>query len=614
MEVQHRNGRTKERKITMQNWFALMKKIAYVYFLFFFALSTTSSTFSPPSTPPPPNNQDFPIVDPFYIYNQLAYLATHFQHREAGYDTNLPANINGHDEFANYWSQEMLNNLQSFGAHVRRDPFPVQGWRNHPPATVPAFNVEVTIPGASQPDQVVIIGCHYDGEAVSTQSAYDDTSGCAIELGIARGLALYWQSHHLYPARTLRFLLFDAEEQGLYGSFHYVNETSNGDLQNIVAMFNEEQSGMAYPVRYLGMASNPQMPLSIEMTPVQHTTLTGTLLERSQHFRALMQEALPAVFAKFRALGFLGLTYHNQQKQDSGQDIFTPQQTQAVHIEDDQLGGSDQVPFTLAGLPCATFVGNATYYDSNPPPGSYPYDQAADTITLLNTYADGGPNRSAALSLALALPGMFTGWMLHQSAILGEVPAQTVLHAGPLFGLSSLPVTQVGQAVTLDAATTFDPLDTNAAFSYLWNFGDGTTATGVKVVHSYKEAGHYTLTVKVRSASGTRQLQTAVDVVVQATAYQNDYASYQPTGYPRTNPQVLYPVPDVTRSDAIIGPVNTSLALTPVPQQRKAPARSGKSLTAASTFQPALIWLISLVALIVVVTGLGLLIGRKRRI
>src|SRR5215470_1969543 len=85
------------------------------------------------TTPKSTNNQlalaDFPTVDPGYIYDQLFYMASNFQHREAGYDNNLPVSINGHDEFATYWVQEMLANLAGFGAQVRRDAFPVQGWQ-----------------------------------------------------------------------------------------------------------------------------------------------------------------------------------------------------------------------------------------------------------------------------------------------------------------------------------------------------------------------------------------------------------------------------------------------------------------------------------------------------
>src|SRR5215831_11695005 len=215
---------------------------------------------------------DFPTVDPTYIYDQLSYMVTHFQRREAGYDNNLPVNVNGHDEFATYWEQEMQHNLMGFGANVSRDPFAVQGWQGRP-ATVPAFNVEVTIPGVSHPEQVVVIGCHYDAEASSTQSANDDGSGCAIELGVAKAVGIYWRNHQLYPARTLRFVLFDAEESGLYGSFHYLNSTINGDVKNLVAMFNEEQNGIAYPLRNLGQLSNPVLPFYIDMSPLQSNQL-----------------------------------------------------------------------------------------------------------------------------------------------------------------------------------------------------------------------------------------------------------------------------------------------------------------------------------------------------
>src|SRR5262249_15439899 len=120
---------------------------------------------------------DVPAVDPNYIYDQLAFMATSFQHREAGFDNHLPVGVNGHDEFADYWTKEIAQDLHGFGPQVRRDPFATIGWRNRPPV-VPAFNVEVTVPGLTHPEQVVVIGCHYDGEAFSTQSANDDASGC----------------------------------------------------------------------------------------------------------------------------------------------------------------------------------------------------------------------------------------------------------------------------------------------------------------------------------------------------------------------------------------------------------------------------------------------------
>ncbi|HKT37047.1 MAG TPA: M28 family peptidase, partial [Ktedonobacterales bacterium] len=328
---------------------------------------------------------DFPTVDPSYIYNQLFYMVTHYQRREAGYDNNQPVNVNGHDEFAAYWQAEMLRDLQGFGAQARRDAFHVDGWQGRP-AVVDAFNVEVTVPGVTHPEQVVVIGCHYDGEASSTQSANDDGSGCAIELGVARALATYWRANHLYPARTLRFVIYDAEEQGIFGSFHYVNQTVNGDLGAIVAMINEEQNGIGYPLRFLGKTSNPLLPTTLLMTPLtnnqayQNTqNFTSAQTQTITAFRSLMQQDAPASFTAFRQLGYGSLAYRNDQNQPVTQQIFTPQDLQYAPQADDNLGGSDNYPFALAGLPTATFIGNYSYYDQNPPPLSYPYDQPQDT-------------------------------------------------------------------------------------------------------------------------------------------------------------------------------------------------------------------------------------------
>src|ERR1700693_623007 len=338
-----------------------------------------------------------------------------------------------------------MKNMAGFGPQVRRDDFPVAGWVGRP-ANVPAFNLEVTIPGVTHPAQVVVIGCHYDGEAISPQSANDDASGCAIDLGVARAMGIYWRSHHTYPARTLRFVIFDAEEQGLYGSFHYLNSTVNGDVNNIVAMFNEEQNGIAYPLRYLGKMSNPLLPLYVDMTPLVNSQLYPNQDKLSSqqranitHFRALMQQAVTPVFQQFQALGYQTLVYHGGSNQDVTQPVFAMDQRNNLHLENDTLGGSDQIPFTLAGLPCATFVGNSTYYDNNPPSWSYPFDQKEDTIPLMNTFDSGSSREAKALVLALALPGMLTTWMLNQPAMLGQATADK----NPIAAISDIAQTVV---------------------------------------------------------------------------------------------------------------------------------------------------------------------------
>jgi len=58
----------------------------------------------------------------------------------------------------------------------------------------------------------------------------------------------------------------------------------------------------------------------------------------------------------------------------------------------------------------------------------------------------------------------------------------------------------VGQAVTFDASSSYDPDGT--IVSYEWDFGDGATASGVVVTHVYSAAGSYTVTLTVTDDAG----------------------------------------------------------------------------------------------------------------
>jgi hypothetical protein len=549
---------------------------------------------------------DFPTVDPNYIYDQLFYMVTHFQRREAGYDNNLPVNVNGHDEFAAYWAQEMQHNLAGFGAHVIHDEFSVQGWQGRP-ATVPAFNVEVTVPGVSHPEQVVVIGCHYDGEASSTQSANDDASGCAIELGVARAMGAYWHSHQLYPARTLRFVIFDAEEQGLYGSFHYLNSTINSDVKNLVAMFNEEQNGIAYPLRYLGQSSNPILPFYIDMSPLQSNQLYAHQNQLSQQqkdnisrFRVLMQQAIIASFAQFQKMGYQVLSYHASNQQDVFQPIFTTDQLKYIQQEDDTLGGSDQIPFTLAGLPCATFIGNSSYYYHNPPPWSYPFDQPQDTIQLMNTFADGSSLKSYALVMALGLPGMLTTWMLNQPEILGQSNA----NQSPIAAISDIGQTIAGHSITLDARASYDP--TGKALTYAWDFGDGTQASSIAVTHTYTRTGTYDLKLTVSATGGKRTITKVINVVTQPTSYNNPYTRFQFNGIPPANPSVILP----TSNDQLSDKVTTAAAAATATALN--PPTSTSSLTSSKT-NSAIVWIVGVLILAVLLIGGIVVVWWRRR-
>jgi len=82
-----------------------------------------------------------------------------------------------------------------------------------------SFNVIAEIPGTTKPNEVVMVGGHFDSWHMGT-GATDNAAGSAVAMEVMRIL----KSANLKMDRTVRIALWGGEEEGLLGSRAYVKE------------------------------------------------------------------------------------------------------------------------------------------------------------------------------------------------------------------------------------------------------------------------------------------------------------------------------------------------------------------------------------------------------
>ena len=91
-----------------------------------------------------------------------------------------------------------------------------------------SYNVIGEITGSERPEEVILIGAHLDSWDEGT-GALDDGAG----VGIVMAAANHIKTIVGQPKRTIRVVLFAAEEIGLIGAYEYVR-TNKADLPNII--------------------------------------------------------------------------------------------------------------------------------------------------------------------------------------------------------------------------------------------------------------------------------------------------------------------------------------------------------------------------------------------
>lgn len=113
-----------------------------------------------------------------------------------------------------------------------RGPVQVQlKFSNRIRKNVKVDNVVAEIPGTDKSGEYVVIGGHLDSWQLGT-GAEDNGTGAASVLAIAEAM----KASGVQPRRTMRFVLFGGEEEGLLGSIHYARDHAS-DLDKCAGVF-----------------------------------------------------------------------------------------------------------------------------------------------------------------------------------------------------------------------------------------------------------------------------------------------------------------------------------------------------------------------------------------
>ncbi|HEY4118984.1 MAG TPA: M20/M25/M40 family metallo-hydrolase [Byssovorax sp.] len=126
-------------------------------------------------------------------------------------------------------------------------------------------NVAWELRGRERPDEIVLVTAHLDSWDLSV-GAQDNGTGVAMVLASARAIAALGAP----PRRSIRFVLFGGEEQGLRGSRAYV-EAHAAELDRFVAVLNTDD-GSGAP---RGWQAEGRPDVEAALAPIAARWLTG---------------------------------------------------------------------------------------------------------------------------------------------------------------------------------------------------------------------------------------------------------------------------------------------------------------------------------------------------
>lgn len=174
----------------------------------------------------------------------------------------------------------------------------------------------------------------------------------------------------------------------------------------------------------------------------------------------------------------------------------------------------NNAPVADAGGPYSGTEDLAVTFD-----GSGSYDPDGDSITYSWDFGDGVNGSGENPAHAYMAGGTYTVTLVVNDGVENSDPATAT---ATITEVNDPPVADAGpdQSALVDDTVTFDGSGSNdpdgTIVSYAWDFGEGTTGSGVNASHSYSAPGTYTVTLTVTDDGGLSDDDTAVVTVAEA--------------------------------------------------------------------------------------------------
>ncbi len=178
------------------------------------------------------------------------------------------------------------------------------------PGPIAVYNTVGEIKGSEKPDEIVVVGAHLDSWDLGTGTT-DNGTGSAVVLETARLIS----KSGVKPKRTIRFVLFTGEEEGLHGSKEYVKAHKAEMAKTSMALVHDTGTGKVTAIGTQGFnKSTPILTKELACLKKLGVEINGRGVNGSDHQsfgRAGVAGAVPG-FAFQQENAEYNLTHHSQ--------------------------------------------------------------------------------------------------------------------------------------------------------------------------------------------------------------------------------------------------------------------------------------------------------------